>query len=46
MDRLLQRGARHFKFVDRTFNLKLEQSIAILDFSWNVWNPACFYTLK
>ncbi len=32
MDRLFQRGARHFKFVDRTFNLKLEQSLAVLDF--------------
>jgi radical SAM superfamily enzyme YgiQ (UPF0313 family) len=32
MERLLQRGARHFKFVDRTFNLKAGQSGAILDF--------------
>lgn len=29
---LYQRGARHFKFVDRTFNLKVESSLAILDF--------------
>lgn len=32
MDRLFQRGARHFKFVDRTFNLKLDQNLAVLDF--------------
>ncbi|MGE5337261.1 MAG: B12-binding domain-containing radical SAM protein [Gemmatimonadota bacterium] len=29
---LYERGARHFKFVDRTFNLKVESSIAILRF--------------
>ncbi len=32
MDKLYQRGARHFKFVDRTFNLKIDFSIRILDF--------------
>lgn len=32
MARLHARGARHFKFVDRTFNLKLEASLRILDF--------------
>ncbi len=32
MDTLYQRGARHFKFVDRTFNLKIDLSIRILDF--------------
>ncbi len=32
MDVLYQRGARHFKFVDRTFNLKIKNSIRILDF--------------
>ncbi len=32
LDRLLARGARHFKFVDRTFNLNLRVSRAILDF--------------
>ncbi|MDH5786470.1 MAG: B12-binding domain-containing radical SAM protein, partial [Chromatiales bacterium] len=32
MDRLHQRGLRHFKFVDRTFNLKVENSLRILDF--------------
>jgi radical SAM superfamily enzyme YgiQ (UPF0313 family) len=29
---LYQRGARHFKFVDRTFNLKTDTSLAILEF--------------
>ena len=29
---LYQRGARTFKFVDRTFNLKVDTSLAIIDF--------------
>lgn len=32
MDNLYQRGARHFKFVDRTFNLKINTTLQILDF--------------
>ncbi|MBX2847598.1 MAG: DUF4080 domain-containing protein [Acidiferrobacterales bacterium] len=32
MDELYQRGARHFKFVDRTFNLKVKNSLKILAF--------------
>ncbi len=32
MDKLYQRGARNFKFIDRTFNLKVSSSIAILEF--------------
>ena len=32
MDILYQRGARHFKFVDRTFNLKVKNSLRILEF--------------
>ena len=32
MDALYQRGARNFKFVDRTFNLKVEHSVRILQF--------------
>ena len=32
MDRLLARGVNHFKFVDRTFNLNLPTSRAILEF--------------
>jgi B12 binding domain/Radical SAM superfamily/Protein of unknown function (DUF4080) len=30
--RLYERGARHFKFVDRTFNLKVATSVRILEF--------------
>ena len=32
MDALYQRGARNFKFVDRTFNLKVNFSVRILQF--------------
>jgi tRNA A37 methylthiotransferase MiaB len=32
MERLLARGLRHFKFVDRTFNLSIATSTAILEF--------------
>lgn len=32
LDVLYQRGARHFKFVDRTFNLKIDASLRILQF--------------
>jgi radical SAM superfamily enzyme YgiQ (UPF0313 family) len=32
MEDLYQRGARNFKFIDRTFNLKVSTSIAILEF--------------
>ena len=32
LDGLYQRGARTFKFVDRTFNLKIEHSVRILQF--------------
>jgi radical SAM superfamily enzyme YgiQ (UPF0313 family) len=32
MDSLYQRGARNFKFVDRTFNLKIDASVRILEF--------------
>jgi len=32
MDQLFQRGVRHFKFVDRTFNLKIKTTLIILDF--------------
>ena len=31
-DDLIERGARQFKFVDRTFNLKVKTSIAILEY--------------
>ncbi|MCQ8127716.1 B12-binding domain-containing radical SAM protein [Methylomonas rivi] len=32
MELLYLRGARHFKFIDRTFNLKVDSSVAILEF--------------
>jgi radical SAM superfamily enzyme YgiQ (UPF0313 family) len=32
MQKLYDRGVRHFKFVDRTFNLKIESSIRIMEF--------------
>ncbi len=32
MDELLQRGVRNFKFIDRTFNLKISTSVSILEF--------------
>ncbi len=32
MEKLYNRGVRHFKFVDRTFNLKIESSIRIMEF--------------
>lgn len=32
MDKLHKRGARHFKFVDRTFNLKIKNSLKIMQF--------------
>ena len=32
LDTLFQRGARNFKFVDRTFNLKIDASARILEF--------------
>jgi len=36
MQNLYDRGARHFKFVDRTFNLKTENSRRILEFFLNL----------
>ena len=35
MSQLVERGARHFKFVDRTFNLKIDTSRKILEFFLN-----------
>jgi len=32
IEHLYRRGARNFKFIDRTFNLRLDTSIAILEF--------------
>lgn len=32
MDRLYQQGARNFKFIDRTFNLKIADAVKIMEF--------------
>jgi len=42
LQQLLDRGARHFKFIDRTFNLRLEVSSALLDFFWQRYQPDMF----
>ena len=42
MGRLLDRGVRQFKFVDRTFNLNLNISRAILDFFYERFTPGLF----
>lgn len=42
MDGLFQRGVRHFKFVDRTFNLSVETGRAILDFFYARYEPGMF----
>jgi hypothetical protein len=42
LDTLFQRGARHFKFVDRTFNLKIDSSLAILQFFLDRLTPDLF----
>lgn len=42
MQRLLDRGATQFKFVDRTFNLHLPTSTAILRFFLDRWREGLF----
>jgi radical SAM superfamily enzyme YgiQ (UPF0313 family) len=42
LDRLLARGARQFKFVDRTFNLHLPTARAILQFFLDRWRDGLF----
>ena len=42
MGRLLERGAKQFKFVDRTFNLNIRVSRAILDFFLQRYQPGMF----
>lgn len=42
MERLLARGVRHFKFVDRTFNLGIGPAAAILRFFRERWHPDMF----
>jgi radical SAM superfamily enzyme YgiQ (UPF0313 family) len=43
LDRLLQRGATQLKFVDRTFNLSVESSLAILTFLRQRYRPGLFF---
>lgn len=42
MQRLLDRGATQFKFVDRTFNLHLPTSMSILQFFLDRWRDGLF----
>ncbi len=42
MQRLLDRGVNQFKFVDRTFNLNIASSKAILEFFLERWRPGLF----
>lgn len=42
MDELYRRGARHFKFVDRTFNLNIGTSLRILEFFLDKADPELF----
>ena len=42
MQRLLDRGATQFKFVDRTFNLHLPTSMGILQFFLDHWRDGLF----
>ena len=42
LEGLYQRGARNFKFVDRTFNLKIDSSLRILQFFLDRLTPDLF----
>jgi hypothetical protein len=42
LDGLYQRGARNFKFVDRTFNLKIDTTLSILQFFIDRLTPELF----
>lgn len=41
--RLIKRGARQFKFVDRTFNLSVEHGCKILEFCLQNYQPGMFF---
>jgi radical SAM superfamily enzyme YgiQ (UPF0313 family) len=43
LDRLLRRGVKHFKFVDRTFNLNLQVSKTLLEFLFARYEPGRFF---
>jgi hypothetical protein len=42
MQLLLDQGVRQFKFIDRTFNLNIKFSSAILQFFWERYSPGLF----
>ena len=42
MEDLIQRGAKTFKFLDRTFNLNIERSVKIMEFFLNKINKKSF----
>ncbi|MBS1143828.1 MAG: Radical [Proteobacteria bacterium] len=42
LENLYRRGARHFKFVDRTFNLKIDRTLSILQFFLDRLTPDLF----
>jgi radical SAM superfamily enzyme YgiQ (UPF0313 family) len=43
LDHLMTRGVKHFKFVDRTFNLNLNASRSILEFFLERYRPGHFF---
>src|SRR5688500_596937 len=43
LESLLRRGVKHFKFVDRTFNLNLNTTRAILEFCLANYKPGHFF---
>jgi radical SAM superfamily enzyme YgiQ (UPF0313 family) len=43
LERLLERGVKHFKFVDRTFNLNLQVSKTLLEFLLQRYEPGRFF---
>lgn len=43
LESLLARGVKHFKFVDRTFNLDLRVSRALLEFFLERYQPGLFF---
>ena len=43
LERLLGRGVKHFKFVDRTFNLNLNTSKTLLEFFLDRYEPGRFF---
>src|SRR5438105_1326020 len=43
LQRLLDRGVKQFKFVDRTFNLNINASRTLLEFCLQRWRPGLFF---